>query len=278
MKVVFRYLVYIFAIIGFVLMAGFFAIKLGLTNDWGIVDEQREAFLYEKATNTKEKLPILKKGNEVYVWQTMEEWQVIKKAIIKDKNVIMEASKNSGVNPRIVVAQVFVEQLRLFTTNRELFKTVFAPLNILGVQSQFSWGVVGIKQETAIQIENNLKDSNSFFYLGKQYEHLLDFKTENKDEERFTRIIDEDNRYYSYLYAGLHIKQLEVQWEKAGYNIKNRPEILSTLFNIGFKYSIPNANPKSGGASISVGEKDYSFGSLAGEFYNSNELLDVFPR
>lgn len=92
------------------------------------------------------------------------------------------------------------------------------------------------------------------------------------------RIIDEDNRYYSYLYAGLHLKEFEAQWKKAGYDISARPEILSTLFNIGFRYSKPNANPKSGGASIDVYDKDYSFGSLAGEFYYSNELIDVFPR
>lgn len=278
MKILFRSVIYFFALIGFILTSGFFAIKFGITNEWGTIDEQREAFLksgymetnvvWASTTPVQKKLP----------WEATEEWQTIEEALRKDEHVIKEAAKQAGVNPRLIVAQVAVEQLRLFTTNRELFKTVFAPLKILGVQSQFSWGVIGIKEETAIQVENYLKDQSSPFYLGKEYEHLLDFKTENHGEERFMRIIDEDNRHYSYLYAGLHLKQLEIQWKNAGHNISNRPEILSTLFNIGFKYSKPNMNPKSGGALITIEGTGYSFGSLAGEFYHSNELVDIFPK
>lgn len=278
MKVLFRFLVYAFALVGFVLTMGYLAIKFGLTNEWGTIDEQRDAFLKSGYFDTQVAWASTTIEKKLMPWKELEEWRVIKEALIKDKDVLARAAHDSGVNPRIIAAQVAVEQLRLFTTNRELFKSVFAPLKILGTQSQFSWGVVGIKEETAIQVENNLKDQSSPFYLGKEYEHLLDFKTDNTGEERFMRIISEDDRYFSYLYAGLHIKQLEMQWKNAGHDISQRPEIISTLFNIGFRYSKPHANPKSGGASLSINGTQYSFGSLAGEFYNSSELVDIFPR
>src|SRR3989344_506084 len=187
LKKAFVILVYIFACIGFMLVAGYFAVKFGFTNSPGIIDDR-----------------YLKSGIETKiepVWAEDEEWRILKDAIIKDKEVILKASRDSGVNPRLIVAQLTVEQLRLYYTNREIFKQVFTPLKILGNQSQFSWGVMGLKQETAIQIEKNLKDPASVFYLDKKYEHLLDFKTENMDQERFQRIIDEESRYYSYLYS-----------------------------------------------------------------------------
>jgi hypothetical protein len=68
------------------------------------------------------------------------------------------------------------------------------------------------------------------------------------------------------------------QWKNAGFDISARPEILSTLYNIGFSHSKPNANPSSGGAAIEVGGVTYSFGDLAAQFYYSNELISEFPR
>ena len=294
MKKVFNYTVYIFAIIGFILVCGFFAVKFGLTNEKGIIDNQRGMFLKEnKATTTSLKLnsntnldsrrslpsSTIGGGNDKSpIWTKSSEWSVIRDAVTRDKDDINKASDLLGINPRLIISDLTVEQLRLFYTNRELFKTVFAPLKILGNQSQFSWGVMGLKQETAIQIENNLKDKNSPFYLGPSYVNLLDFKTDNHDEERFMRITDEKSRYYSYLYTAIYIKQIEAQWKNAGYDISHQPEILSTLFNIGFTHSTPNADPHSGGAPIEIDGKIYSFGAIAGEFYNSNELLKEFPR
>jgi hypothetical protein len=170
--------------------------------------------------------------------------------------------------------------MRLFNSDRELFKKIFEPLKMLGVQSQFSWGVLGLKQETLIQIENNLKATTSPFYLGLENENLLAFSTstENQGAERFMRVTDEHNHYYTYLYAALFLKQIQKQWLLSGFDISSRPEILATLYNIGFVHSKPNVDPKSGGAEIDISGTKYSFGRLAYEFYTSNELLDVFPR
>jgi hypothetical protein len=68
-----------------------------------------------------------------------------------------------------------------------------------------------------------------------------------------------------------------MQWERAGFPLDNRPEILASLFNLGYNKSKPKKNPSVGGSNYQVGESQYTFGAVAFEFYYSGELLDVFP-
>src|SRR3989339_1709632 len=261
LKKIFNIIVYIFAIIGLFLTAGFFAVKYGATDTTGIIDSQQANFIEGAGVVTE---PGTSTGP--YYWSTLPEWQVIKSAILKDKAVIYRASATADVSPRLIISQLAVEQLRLFYTERESYKKFFEPLKILGSQTKFSWGVMGVKEETAIQIENNLKDASSEFYLGKSFENLLDFKTTDVTEERFTRMTNQRDHYYSYLYAGLYIKQMMNQWKVAGFDIAKKPEVVSTLYNIGFSHSVPKNDPKSGGAKIEIGDYVYSFGSLGAEF------------
>jgi len=252
----------IFALIGIATVGGFFAIKLGWTNTKGMVDSQSR---------------FLQTGGSP-AWIETPEWKTLAHAAASDAPTINKAASLSGVPVRLIVAQLVAEQLRLYNTEREVYKEVFQPLQILGVQSQFSWGVMGIKQDTAIAVEQHLVTSTSTWYLGKTYEHVLDFKTPDHDTERFDRLTDQHNHFYSYLYTGIYLKQIMSQWKNAGFDISARPEILSTLYNIGFSHSQPNANPSSGGAAIDVGGTTYSFGELAAQFYYSDELTSEFPR
>ncbi len=267
MKKIFTIIIYIFAFIGFALVAVYAAIQFGLTKTPGTIDLQHDYFKNASASNTP-------------AWATGDEWSVLKYAVTKDAPVINKAAADAGVSPRLIVSALIVEQLRLFFSDREVFKSIFAPLKILGNQSQFSWGVMGIKQNTAIQIENNLTNTNSPWFIDSVHAHLLDYSTTttDKDTERFTRLTDEHDRYYSYLYGALDLKELMSQWQRVGMPISNRPEILATLFNIGFQHSEPNSDPKSGGAEITLDSTTLSFGELAGQFYYSDELTDVFPR
>ena len=213
----------------------------------------------------------------IYPWINTPEWITLSAAILKDAPVINQVATETGIEPRLIVAQLVGEQLRLYNTERELYKSAFAPLNILGSETQFSLGVAGIKPDTAIAVEQNLQNTDSDYYPGAAYAHLLDFTTTNHDTERYDRITDEHNHYYSYLYAALFLKEVEAQWTKAGFDISHRPEILSTLYNIGFSGSHPNANPQVGGSTITIGGTDYTFGSLGYEFYYSGEIADIFP-
>lgn len=213
----------------------------------------------------------------VFTWMNISEWEDLKIAIKKDKYVIDSACKAAGVEPRLVVACLIGEQIRLFNSKREIYKRYIGPLKVLSVESQFSLGITGIKDFTARAIENNLKDSNSVYYLGKKYEHLLDFKTENPDTERYYRLVNYRNHYYQYLYTALYLHQVKKQWEKANFDISNRPEILVTLYNVGFAYSQPKPNPKVGGSTIKIHDKLYTFGAIGFDFYYSGELVEEFP-
>ena len=63
----------------------------------------------------------------------------------------------------------------------------------------------------------------------------------------------------------------------AGYDISDRPDILFTLFNVGFSQSVPKPNPVAGGSHINVGDRSYTFGAIGFDFYYSGELADAFP-
>ena len=74
-----------------------------------------------------------------------------------------------------------------------------------------------MKEETAIQVEEHLKDPSSPYYLGEEYEHILDFQTEDISSERFTRMTHQHNHNYSYLYAGLFTRQISTKRINAGF-------------------------------------------------------------
>lgn len=212
-----------------------------------------------------------------FPWAGREEWSVAAAGFTKDRDVIKHAAQEIGIESRTIVAAGFVEQMRLYFTQRELYEKFFQPLKILGNATQFAWGVMAIKEATAIDVERHLKTTQSSYYLGAERSHLLDFTSNDHDAERLARLTDEDNHYYSYLYGGLELEQFIAQWQRAGYNIRHRPEILATLYNIGFSRSRPNTNPQVGGSTLTIADTPYTFGALAFEFYYSGELLDVFP-
>jgi hypothetical protein len=205
------------------------------------------------------------------------EWQDFKVAVLKDKLIIDSAARVCAMEPRTIVACLVAEQIRLFNSEREAYKRWIGPLKILSVESKFSLGVTGIKEATAIAIEKNLRDSNSVFYPGPDFQDLLRFSSTDPASERVSRLTNFRNHYFSYLYAGLFLRQVMLQWERAGFSIRRRPEILATLFNIGFANSKPKPEPEVGGALIKIKDKAYTFGNLAAQFYYSGELMEAFP-
>ncbi|MFA4942226.1 MAG: hypothetical protein WC564_01145 [Patescibacteria group bacterium] len=211
-------------------------------------------------------------GKNIFPWSNTESWAVVERAVLKDEEVIKKVADDLNINARTIVSILIVEQLRLYNTQREYFEKFFKPLSILASANKMAWGVMAIKEITALDIERNLKNPNSAFYLGERYEKLLDFSTDNIARERYDRLTSNKDHYYSYLYGGLLVKELITQWEKSGYNIARRPELISTLFNIGFTRSKPKDNPQVGGSIITISGADYTFGSLSHEFYYSGLL------
>lgn len=213
-----------------------------------------------------------------YAWADSPEWQVLKSAFIRDQDVIRQAAEVSGISPRLLLGGVIGEQFRFFTGKRDSFKSYFEPLKILASLSKFSYGIAGLKPETVERIEQNLHNPQSVFYLGKEMEQVITYPIDvDQETVRFDRITDTKNPYYSYLYVGLFMRQVIEQWKASGYDIAHRPDVLSTLYNLGFNRSIPKLTPTAGGAPITVNGVQYNFGELGEQFYYSGELIQEFP-
>jgi hypothetical protein len=222
---------------------------------------------------------IVSNNGEVYQWMKSEEWNVLRTALTRDADAIKRASEATGIPPRILIGPIIGEQLRYYTSARAVFKSYLQPTSSFIHLSKFSFGIAGMKPETAERVENNLKDPKSVWYPGPQYENLLDYPEGTVDipAERMKRLTDSKDHYYAYLYVGMYLQQFTAQWNAAGYDISTRPEVLSTLYNLGHNRSIPKPQSRAGGAVIAIDGKEYTFGGLAYDFYWSGQLQDLFP-
>ena len=227
-------------------------------------------------TVTSDQRPVVRQN--AIPWMATPEWEALKEAITRDSALIREAGRLTGVEPRLIVGCLIGEQIRLFNSKREMYKKYLGPVKVLSVQSQFSYGVNGIKDFTAEAVEEHLKDPSSEYYMGPAYEHLLDYpEGANVVEERYKRLVDYGSHLYSYIYTGCILHQTMLQWRRAGYDISDRPDLLFTLFNVGFSQSVPKPDPMPGGSHIKVGDREYTFGAIGFDFYYSGELASVFP-
>lgn len=267
-------LILLFACIGVIFSAVFIGMKFGVFNVRGTNNERNQFFTGVPRINT-----CVDTSEKSCDWKETAEWQTVKGGLLKDAEVIKRVSKETGVSERMIATVVIPEQIRFFTSEREVFKSYFEPLKILGSLSQFSLGVSGIKQETANEIERYTNDTESVFYAGEGMYALIRYPNDvDRNTELYNRLTDPKDHYYSYLYTALYIKEIRNQWEKAGFDISQSPGVIATLFNIGFQASEPKPNPVVAGARIRVGGNEYLFGELGAHFYHSNELTDVFPK
>ncbi len=285
LKVTATIIIVLFALIGMAFTFVFFGMQQGVLNVRGSIKE-RNAFFKPVATTSPDS-PTEPQTNGCVAakdqlascdWNETTEWVVVRDGLTKDTAVIRRVSEETGVPARMIVAAVVPEQIRFFTDNREVFKRYFEPLKILASLSKFSLGISGIKQDTATLIENYTMSTSSDFYPGDSIAPLIAYpEGVDHDAELFKRLTDEKDHYYSYLYTAIYLKQIEAQWKKAGYDVSNRPDVLVTLFNLGFQASEPKANPQVAGSNIVTGGQSYTFGYLGTLFYESTELRESFP-
>jgi hypothetical protein len=275
----------VFAGIGITVTIVFFGMQHGLLNVRGSIIERNASFgpVPTVATSTEEIgngcLPEFSQ-TESCEWYETEQWAVVRGGLIKDAAIINKVARETGVSPRMIAAAVVPEQTRFFSDNREVFKRYFEPLKLLVSLSKFSLGVSGIKQETAAQIEMYAISTSSEFYPGSEVAPLLVYSEDSTDNDHalFNRLTDEKDHYYSYLYTAIFLREITAQWERAGFDVSVRPDVLVTLFNLGFAASKPKANPQVAGATITVGGQNYSFGYLGTLFYQSKELQAEFQE
>ncbi len=270
----------IFALIGVAFSSIFIGMKFGMFNVRGTIAGRNQFFLNngKVSQNSTSTTPCINK-QLICEWNITPEWSTVKGGLTKDSDIINRVAKETGVQARMIAAVVTPEQIRFFSSNREIWKSYFEPLKVLISLSQFSLGVSGVKQDTAKSIEIYSIDKNSQFYPGEGIGDLLDYKKgTDHDTELYNRLTDEKDHYYQYLYTAIYVKEIEAQWQKSGFDISHNPETIVTLFNIGFGKSNPNNDPLPGGAPITIGGKTYNYGELGADFYYSNELVDQFSK
>ena len=282
LKVLLWILVGAFALIGLGFTLVYVAMQFGLLNVRGSINTRNQFFTSGASSTTTAALasqPCDEPSQKVCDWSQTPEWDVVAGGLTKDASTISRVSGETGVSGRMMASVVIPEQIRFFTSEREIFKRYFEPLKILGSLSQFSLGVSGIKQDTAVQIETYANDPSSPFYPGPAMAALLAYAPgANHDTVLYNRLTNDKDHYYSYLYTALYIREVEAQWNAAGYDITGNPEAVVTLFNIGFGASHPNPSPVAAGAAITVGGTTYPFGVLGADFYHSNLLNDILPK
>lgn len=275
-KAIFKIALYFFALVGFVFSIVYIGMQFGAFNVRGSIGS-RNAFFQKPATPVIADSPC-SDSRPLCEWNETPQWAVVKGGLEKDASLIQKVSAETGVSARMIASVVVPEQTRFFTAEREVFKRYFEPLKILGSLSQFSLGVSGIKQITANDIEKYAKDTTSPLYPGDGYDSLIAYpENTNHDSELYNRLTDPKNHYYQYLYTALFIKEIEAQWSNAGFDISEKPEVVVTLFNLGFQASHPNPTPATGGAGISTGGVVLAYGELGSRFYHSDELRSIFP-
>lgn len=272
----FQIIVYIFAVVGFVFTFVFIGMQFGIFNIRGSNADRNASLNIPKTAPIQD---CSDKNKTKCNWNETKEWEILSAAFKKDAPVINKVAAEVGVSPRMLVATVAPEQIRFFTSNRESFKKYFEPLKILVSLSKFSLGVSGIKQDTANDIEKYANDPTSPFYPGPDAAKLIAYPDgANHDTELYNRLTDEKDHYYSYLYTALFIKEIQNQWMASGFDVTGKPQVIVTLFNIGFKSSIPNPNPEVAGSSITLGGHTYTYGELGTLIYNSSELTSTFAK
>ncbi|MDF3028055.1 MAG: hypothetical protein K0S23_2362 [Fluviicola sp.] len=223
----------------------------------------------------------------VYPWANYREWKEFCSVVRADSAAIDSVSRITGVESRLIVMCLVGEQIRMFNSSREQFKKYVVPYNRLILTTNRGYGVTGILQNTALKIERNLYEKGSPFYPGDYYQNCLNVKDsfpelvndtiEAHKHLTIQRLMKGGDHFYSYLYTAFFLRQFQAHWEREGFTLAYRPEILGTLYNLGFQKSKPKKNPSVGGSTFKVGDKEYTFGGLCYEFYYSGELMDLFP-
>ncbi len=214
-------------------------------------------------------------------------WKTFCAAVKKDKAAIDSASRITGVESRMIVMCLVGEQVRMFNANRERFKQYVYPFSNVILPKNRGYGVTSILEHTALQIEQNLINPKSQFYPGDYFYKCLNTtdaapglvidSIKAHQHKTIQRLIMGGDHFYSYLYTAFLIRQYQAHWQREGQDLSFRPEIVGTLFNLGFHKSKPKKNPEVGGSSFTVGNKEYTFGGLCYEFYYSGEMLKDFP-
>ena len=257
-------------------------IGLRMIDAFSIMMKKNQAYQSEIMKIQKDLDPL-----SIYEWSNYQVWKDFCKIVKNDKHAIDSVSRLTGVESRLIVMCLVGEQVRMFNSGREKFKKYVLPFNRIMLPTNRGYGVTGILEHTALRIENTLFNKNSEFYAGDYFQNCINVNDSFPElvndtikahkNKTIQRLIQRGDHYYSYLYTAFLLRQYQAHWERNGFTLENRPEILASLYNLGYQKSKPKKNPVVGGSTFNVGGKDYTFGGLCFEFYYSGQLQELFP-
>lgn len=188
---------------------------------------------------------------------------------------IKELSNSLGVDPKTVASILYVEKVQYELNTLRKGKEIL--INNLGEwsllqQNVIKWaklssGYAHIKTSTVIDTKDRL-------------DKIPEFKNFITEED----VYDYPNNPISSIKIAIGmLKSLQDEWKNDpnGIDISNRPEILSTLYNLGYSKSQPKKNPKPGGTYLPVivdGQliEDMNFGNKVKLVYNSEIMNGLF--
>jgi len=149
------------------------------------------------------------------------------------------ASTTFNIDIKTLESIVFVERTMNFDWKDDALDI---PLAESGYNS--SIGFCQVKMKTAYWVELQLANSSSEFYPGKSYQNIF---TISKSPREIIKKLQNDS--LNIHYAAAYIRIIQTYWQKAGFPIAERPDILGTLYSTGLYNSKgvirkPNKNPQ----------------------------------
>lgn len=198
---------------------------------------------------------------EYFIFTGEKEGRVLEELSYKSE-IIKTSAERLDIDPRLLVSIIYAEK-RVNVTLVDSFEDVYA---YLGHNS--SIGLAQIRVNTAKWIIDTAKDTSSDYFIERQYHRWL---PNYKSDGEVIRLLKQDST--NCILAAFHIRQIMRRWERAGFDISSRPEIITTIYTYGLvnrdtgEEIIPHRKPKSN-----------FLGEVAKKFYDSNKLSNKFPK
>ncbi len=153
--------------------------------------------------------------------------------------LIEKASKIFDVDSKILTAIIYTERTLNYTWEDDALDNLLA---VAGLNS--SIGFCQVKLKTAYWIEVQLNDTTSTYFPNKKYKGKLSLS--NTPDEIIAKL---ENDSLNIMYASAYLRIIISNWNKGGFPIDDRADILGTLYSTGlFKRDgnkrKPNRNPK----------------------------------
>jgi len=180
----------------------------------------------------------------------------------KKRNHILDACSKMDLDPRLLVSVLYAER-RSNINMLDDYEDMFAYLG-----NNTSIGLGQIRLDTAKWILEKATDSTHVYGLPAK---CRTFIPKAVGRYQLQSLLQSDST--NVLLTAIHLKQILLRWERAGYPLDNRPDIVATLYTYGLydretgQELAPHANPVSN-----------TLGMLASRFYTSNTLINLFKQ